>query len=613
MHWGPGPVFVFECITSARRWQVYAVRALFVAGLLAAMVVIWSSQAGDGTATIRAQAEVGEKYFYALIGTQLALVMLAAPAFTASAICLDRARGALAHVLTTDLTDGEIVLGKLGARLIPVVGLVACTFPMMSLGALLGGIDPVALGLAFLVALAVAILSCALALVISVWAIKTHEVLMAVYAFWTVELLVQPVWQLLAMTGTGVLGPPGWLLRLNPYWLSFSPYMAPNQASWTDVALFLVGSLVLAASLTAVAVVRMRPVTASISGRSSSPRKARLRLGFVQRLWRSLPGPSLEANPVLWREWHRNRSSWLARVIWWGYFGGISYCGVYSVAETCWHGTRMGGPDLGVFAIMLGIGLGLLLLSATAASSLAEERTRGSLDVLLATPLPTRTIVWGKWWGAYRVVPLLALWPTVIMAAFVLGVPAPPGGALSAFRQPLTMGAQISAVMLMAMIVLIHGAALTSLGLALATWISRQGRAVGFCVASSVMVSIGWLMLIIVLSPHGPDQAEPLACLSPIFASVNLCEHLVFNRGSYGRTVGITSVWLILVAGAAAALYVATLATFDRCLGRTSDWNDELRFSSELFPLAAEYGVTRVDRAPRAYLDSATRLPDAGE
>ena len=64
-------------------------------------------------ATIQAQARVGESYFLALIGTQLALVMLVAPAFTAAAICLDRARGALAQVLVTDLTDAEIVLGKL--------------------------------------------------------------------------------------------------------------------------------------------------------------------------------------------------------------------------------------------------------------------------------------------------------------------------------------------------------------------------------------------------------------------------------------------------------------------------------------------------------------------
>ena len=75
-------------------------------------------------------AELGEWFFQAVIGTQMTLVLLAAPAATAGAICLDKARGTLTHMLMTDLADFEIVLGKLAARLIPVVGLVACTLPM---------------------------------------------------------------------------------------------------------------------------------------------------------------------------------------------------------------------------------------------------------------------------------------------------------------------------------------------------------------------------------------------------------------------------------------------------------------------------------------------------
>ena len=62
------------------------------------------------------------------------MVMLAAPAATAGAICLDKARGTLLHVLVTDLSDAEIVLGKLAARLVPVLGLVACSLPVLALG-----------------------------------------------------------------------------------------------------------------------------------------------------------------------------------------------------------------------------------------------------------------------------------------------------------------------------------------------------------------------------------------------------------------------------------------------------------------------------------------------
>ena len=98
-------------------------------------------------------------------------------------------------MLGTDSTATEIVLGKLGAGLMPVVGLVACALPVISLGTMLGGMDPVVVGMVFLVSLAVAVLGlCAFALAVSVWVTKTHEVLMAVYAFWTLAVLLYPLW-----------------------------------------------------------------------------------------------------------------------------------------------------------------------------------------------------------------------------------------------------------------------------------------------------------------------------------------------------------------------------------------------------------------------------------
>ena len=47
-------------------------------------------------------------------------------------------------------------VGKLAARLIPVLGLVACSWPVMVLASLLGGIDPLAVAIAFAIILAVA-------------------------------------------------------------------------------------------------------------------------------------------------------------------------------------------------------------------------------------------------------------------------------------------------------------------------------------------------------------------------------------------------------------------------------------------------------------------------
>ena len=84
-------------------------------------------------------------------------------------------------MLATDLSNAEIVLGKIGVRLVPVIGLIACVLPVAALGGLLGGIDPLALLGSFVTAIACAVLGCSLALTLSVWGRKTHEVLMITY------------------------------------------------------------------------------------------------------------------------------------------------------------------------------------------------------------------------------------------------------------------------------------------------------------------------------------------------------------------------------------------------------------------------------------------------
>src|SRR5436190_18217309 len=125
--WGPGPVFVYEWRLASRRWQLYAMRVLFIAALGTGLLVVWASKATGQTLSRNTLATVGEYFFYTLTGIQITLVLLMAPAYTAGAICLDKVRGTLLHLLTTDLSNREIILGKLAARLIPVVGLVACS------------------------------------------------------------------------------------------------------------------------------------------------------------------------------------------------------------------------------------------------------------------------------------------------------------------------------------------------------------------------------------------------------------------------------------------------------------------------------------------------------
>ena len=195
---GPGPVFVYESLIFARRRQVYAGRVLFVLAMLVGLGISWwnnisspgsGQPLGSGPDTLEALARAGVSFFFALAGIQLSMVLLVAPAATAGALCQDRARGILAQMATTDLSDSEIVLGKLFSRLAPILALLACALPVVSLAALLGGIDGGALVGLFAVSAAVAVLGCALALAISVEVKKTDEVVMGVLAFITCWLL----------------------------------------------------------------------------------------------------------------------------------------------------------------------------------------------------------------------------------------------------------------------------------------------------------------------------------------------------------------------------------------------------------------------------------------
>jgi ABC-type transport system involved in multi-copper enzyme maturation permease subunit len=203
------------------------------------------------------------------------------------------------------------------------------------------------------------------------------------------------------------------------------------------------------------------------------------------------------------------------------------------------------------------VSAGLLLLSVSAATSLAEERQRGSLDVLLVTPLSTRSIVLGKWWGAFRGVPPLAVLPVLIAATLATHT----GFALG----PVLIGG----------LVLAYGAAITSLGLALATWLPRMSRSIGLTAGLYVVVLIAAIPVGTLIFGKGPSGAGfGFASASP-FLGVGFSSAVFGGMSGPWHDIGKQAAWLVfwLVAYGLVAfgLLLATLKTFNRCLGRLDD------------------------------------------
>ena len=438
---GPGPVFIYESLIFARRRQVYAGRVLFVLAMLAGLWISWWNNVdapgpgqppGSRPGTLQALARAGVSFFFALAGIQLSMVLLVAPAATAGALCQDRARGILAQMATTDLSDSEIVLGKLFSRLAPILALLACALPVVSLAALLGGIDGGALVGLFAVSAAVAVLGCALALSISVEVVKTDEVVMAVLAFTTCWLLSLPLWGGMARA-YGLPPPPEWFYATNPFVLVYAPYTWPGHFGLLAVAIFVAAALAISAGLLAMTIARLRRfvLPAEVGRRKRKLRVPALGLPWLRaglaaiRRWRErLPGPSLDGNPVLWREWHRSRPSRMARILWVLYWLGAVVATAIGIHDVLAYGIdNMTGGFMIHTALVLQSVLGLMLLSVQAPTALGEERVRGSLDVLMAAPISTRAIVWGKWMGTYRVALWLAVLPGVAAAVIAATCP----------------------------------------------------------------------------------------------------------------------------------------------------------------------------------------------
>jgi ABC-type transport system involved in multi-copper enzyme maturation permease subunit len=534
--WKPNPVFISECRLAARRWQTYAVRTAFLSALLVCLLVVWASRAPDKHTLSRNElARIGESFFLALGGAQLALVLLAAPAYAAGAVCLDRARGTLAHVLVTDLSASEVVLGKLGARLLPVLGLVLSALPILGLVMLLGGIDPEALLGSFLVTVGVALVGCSLALALSVRLGKPHEVLLACYLAWALLILALPAWNLFAPARSR---PPAWLEHANPFWLSFACYQAPERVAFADYLVFLGVATGLAALLTLRAAVSLR--------RSALPAEARA----PRRRTLSSPwfGPSLDLNPVLWREWHRRRPSRWLRLVWGGYLG-LSLAA--SVAVVLFHKSGWSGLEATAFVNAFQFSIGLLLVSVLSVTSLFEERVRGSLDVLLATPLSTSAIVWGKWWGGFRSVLLVTFLPALL--ACILG--------LQEKSVPWLL-------VLLILLMLAYRALVNSLGLALAVWVSRFGVAVALSVSLYVVLAAGSVLLLLAVDSPGRDDAlRGFAVISPWYGVGETTFQIVREIGPSTNT-GWKLFWLLAYVFAALWLVVATRIGFVRRLGR---------------------------------------------
>jgi ABC-type transport system involved in multi-copper enzyme maturation permease subunit len=539
---GIAPVFAIEARAVARRWQAYAVRSLFIAGLLAALAFGFLAEQQQQSSP-RGASRAGFWFFSAISIMQLGLVMLVAPAATAGSFSHGTAREALALALATELSSVEIVIGKLLARLLPVFGLMACSLPVVILAAFLGGVDPDAFLASTAVLAGAAVLGCALGLAFSVWANRTDEALLAAYAVLVAWVAACPGWVFFNQIGWLPSRPPSWLTGSNPVLVIAAQVWTPGQTGWLEISMLVAALLAVAVAVTILAIATLRART------TRSPNRGWR--GFRARAGRLKFASLLDRDPVLWRERQRRRATGWVGWMWVLY----DLCAIAATATIIiLVMTRGLGPSTDLASLLNGlqVAAGMLLLAVRATTAFAEERSGGGLQVLLSTPLESQSILMAKWRGAFATVPRLTVLP--VLAAFAVAC----------------RSGRFEGVIAIAGAILCYGAWLTSLGLVLATWLPRAGFAATLGVAAHVLATVGWFFVAAVASSATPGLgALAIAAGSPFFAvGIGTMAMHDMPLTDWREFLAWLVLWMFLELMAAFVLLASTRASFDRCLGR---------------------------------------------
>lgn len=459
-----GPVFAREATIGPRRGRFYLARAGYAAGLGLVVGTAWLVL--TGTQQVREVGDLarfGALLFQVLAPLQAVMAWFFAALLVAGGVAQEKDRGTLVLLLSTDMTNRELVLGKLSAGLLLVVVMLLAGLPVFMFTVLFGGVCAAQIWRVMVVTLGGVVFCGSLGNMLAFWREKTFQALALVVLGLVAWAVVGEV-GLLAVRATqwgGVVGERA-AMGLSP-WRAVLAAARPQTAGgggWLRLDLpagvFLGATGLGAAVLNAAAIwgVRrwnppperqgLRPgeaVRTPSAGLSSpfgieaggegelqdSPSvplatraladqpAAACRPGRIRHVWN---------NPIIWREvrtWAYGRKLLLVRAAYL-LLVALAAVGLHEMIRHEQLAAYAGGAAVLVPLAMLS----LVLVNAQAVTSMTSERDAKALDLLLVTDLSPREIVFGKLGGVFYNTKEVVLAPMLLCA--YLGV----GGHLSA-------------------------------------------------------------------------------------------------------------------------------------------------------------------------------------
>lgn len=158
-----GPLFWDELVRVTRRGAQFRLRTAYALFLLVSLLVAYLNEfreanpvalilGGAGEVPRERMTAFAETFFHVFLFCQLVALTAVTPVFAGGAVTEEKDRGTLVFLQTTLLSNREIVLGKLAARVAFVLGLSLTGLPVLALTLLFGGVDPDVLATSFVAA-----------------------------------------------------------------------------------------------------------------------------------------------------------------------------------------------------------------------------------------------------------------------------------------------------------------------------------------------------------------------------------------------------------------------------------------------------------------------------
>ena len=582
-----GPLFRVEMVSVARRRRYFVLRVVY--GLLA-LFLLWTtytslrafSMGASQTISIQQGATLATGFFVAFSWLQILAVLAVGPAMAVGTIATERERRTIEYLFTTDLSNAEIILGKLVARLCLFGQLLLVGLPILFLFRLLGGIPAQLLVVTFLFAASTSLLIASLSICVSVWSERARDATVRVYLLLGVLTFLPIILQTSAGWGPfkgalwDVTGRPivDFCISINPLW-SLKNAIGNQSAIGARIDLALVWQTVsqqILVSVLAVGLAIFAVRRVHLKETTKAAGRARSRFQWRLPKWRR----PLGRDAMLWKEIFAGTATTKLGLIGWVAIALILLT-VTGIMLTLLVNTLMAGTGwraenefhFGILGLTGYLGTGiLLLLAARAAGLVTSEKERDCWLSLLATPLTGREIIRSKMWGN-----LYSLrWPLLLlMVNWGLGV------MLAPVFAPVAI-VLLGTYLLMAWYV-------TNLGLFFSLRSQTTLRAMGATLGTLLFTGGGYMFCCCMVAASSGGSGGPFmlflaGCIPflivfPVFAYFEFSQAMSIGNIEDGMALayglGIVG---YLIAGFCLYQYMAS--NFDRLAGRTVEMPDEL-------------------------------------